>query len=189
MRILLALLTITMASCSTVRLAIYDYQKRHAYANSTSTEEASITPVHTTSETHSKEKLAKLALTKHAEKYIGANYRYGSCDPSKGFDCSGFVYHVAKSQEISLPRSSSLMADSGPRISWKKAEPGDLIFFGDGNRVNHVGIVEKNKGDEVWIIHSSSSNGVIRENIMESNYWKSRVLFSMDIISPKNQRT
>ena len=181
MRLLCFLLTLTMASCTSVRLAIYDYQKKHSYASHENKMPETPAPV-------SKEKMAKVAFTDKASKYIGSSYCYGSCDPKRGFDCSGFVYHVAKSQDIILPRSSSLMANSGPRISWKNAEPGDLIFFGDGNRVNHVGIVEKNKGNEVWIIHSSSSNGVIRENIMESDYWKKRVLFSMDIISA-NERT
>jgi cell wall-associated NlpC family hydrolase len=126
---------------------------------------------------------AKRALTETAEKYIGSRYRYGSCDPGRGFDCSGLVYHVARSQDILLPRSSSSMAAAGSHIPWKKAEPGDLIFFGEGSRINHVGIVEKNKGDEMWIIHSSSTSGVIREDIMESDYWKKRVMFAIDIIS------
>ena len=176
-RLLLFLSTVTLASCTSVRLAIYDYQKRQAYAKEDDSTAEAYVP---------KASPAKQELTKKATEYLGASYRYGSCDPKKGFDCSGLVYHVAKSQEIDLPRSSSLMAGSGPHISWKKAEPGDLIFFGEGNRVNHVGIVEKNKGNQIWIIHSSSSNGVLREDIMESDYWKSRALFAIDIIASKN---
>lgn len=172
-------LLFSMTSCSSVRLAVYDYQKKHEYAmaNNTSYVAANSKKASTT----------KQAITDKASKYIGSNYRYGSCDPSKGFDCSGLVYHVAKSQEIELPRSSSSMASLGNHIPWKKAEPGDLIFFGDKSRINHVGIVERNKGNEMWIIHSSSSNGVLREDILESDYWMKRVLFAIDISTLKGR--
>lgn len=175
---------ISLTSCSTVRLAIYDYQKKHASdfeSSSLAVSSASVSSKHA-----SVEKNAKKALTDKASKYIGTRYRYGSCDAKQGFDCSGLVYHVAKSQEIALPRSSHTMASAGPRIPWKKAEPGDLIFFGDNNRINHVGIVEKNKGNEFWIIHSSSSSGVVREDILVSDYWKKRVMFAIDIVSTKS---
>ncbi len=169
----------SMTSCSSVRLAVYDYQKKHEYAMANNASYAA-----TNSKKASTE---KQAITNKASKYIGSNYRYGSCDPSKGFDCSGLVYHVAKSQEIELPRSSSSMASLGNHIPWKKAEAGDLIFFGDNNRINHVGIVEKNKGNEMWIIHSSSSNGVLREDILESDYWMKRVMFAIDITTLKGR--
>lgn len=171
-------LVLSLTSCSSVRLAVYDYQKKHAYATEHSS--AVSAPL-------KKEAAIKRELTHNASKYIGSSYRYGSCDPKNGFDCSGLVYHVAKSQEINLPRSSSLMATAGTHIPWKKAEPGDLIFFGDQNRIHHVGIVEKNKGNEMWIIHSSSSNGVLREDILLSDYWRKRVLFAIDITTLKDK--
>lgn len=169
---------VLMTSCSPVRLAIYDYQKKHAYAmESKAVEESSAS----SKISSSKETAERKAWTDKAGKYIGSKYRYGSCEPGKGFDCSGLVYNVAKSQNVTLPRSSHAMASAGEHKPWKKSEPGDLIFFGDKNRINHVGIVEKNKGDEIWIIHSSSSNGVIRENILDSDYWKKRVMFAIDV--------
>lgn len=178
---------LTMASCTTVRLAVYDFQKKHAYASEAGIkEDGDIKEVGFKKEAAvvvSKEVAAKKAMIAKAEKYIGTRYQYGSCDASKGFDCSGLVYHVAKSQEVSLPRSSHLMAGSGNHIPWKQAQEGDLIFFGDKSRINHVGIVEKNKGNEIWIIHSTSSNGVIREDILVSDYWKTRVLFAINIFS------
>lgn len=174
--LLSAICLLSMTSCSTVQTALHDYQKKHAYAMDYHAKESASTSA-------VKERDTKKALTDNAKKYIGSKYRYGSCDASKGFDCSGLVYHVAKSQSIALPRSSSSMAAAGTQIPWKKAEPGDLIFFGESGRINHVGIVEKNKGDELWIIHSSSSLGVVRENILVSDYWKKRVRFAMDIIS------
>ena len=169
----------TLASCSSIRLAVYDYQKRHASTFENSSIAATSAPV------VKKVSGCKEAMTQQASKYLGTNYKYGSCDPKSGFDCSGLIYHVAKSEDILLPRSSSSMATIGNHIPWKKAEAGDLIFFGDNNRIHHVGIVEKNKGDEIWIIHSSSSNGVIREDILISDYWKKRVMYAMDISGMK----
>ncbi len=171
-----------LSGCSTVRLAIYDYQKKHDFVVENRTKKMAAAKMAINSS--SKNLAAQQAFTEKACKYIGTRYKYGSCDASKGFDCSGFVYHVAKSHEINLPRSSSSMASAGTHIPWKNAEPGDLIFFGDQNRINHVGIVEKNKGNELWIIHSSSSNGVIRENILVSDYWKSRAQFAINILTP-----
>lgn len=165
-----------LTSCSNVRLAIYDYQKKQEKTKTESN--------FSSANTKSSEVAAKKALTQKASSYIGTNYRYGSCDAGKGFDCSGLVYHVARSQDIVLPRSSQSMSTYGPHIHWKKAEPGDLIFFGEGKRINHVGIVDKNSGHEMWIIHSTNTLGVVRENILVSDYWRSRVLFAVDIISP-----
>lgn len=184
-------LVLTLTSCSSIRLAVYDYQKRHAGELEHTDVEIASASVSVAPEVR-KASITKKAITDKASKYIGSRYRYGSCDPKNGFDCSGLVYHVAKSQQITLPRSSSSMASVGNHIPWKKAEPGDLIFFGDRGRINHVGIVEKNKGDQMWIIHSSSSSGVVSEDIMVSAYWKKRVMFAIDIahLAPgvKNQR-
>lgn len=179
-KLILIGLIISLASCTTVRLAVYDFQKKHTNKSENNLNEPE---TETAFVSYSKEHLAKKAITEKAEKYIGTRYQYGSCDASKGFDCSGLVYHVAKSQEVILPRSSHLMAGARNHIPWKEAQTGDLIFFGDKNRINHVGIVEKNKGNEMWIIHSTSSNGVVREDILSSDYWRSRVLFAIDIFS------
>lgn len=171
-------LILTLTGCSSVRLAVYDYQKRHEYAMESKAAFINSPIV--------KEKTAKATFTQEANKYIGAPYKYGGCDVKKGFDCSGFVYTVAKSQDLDLPRSSGLMATSGKHIPWKKAEQGDLIFFGSKNKirqVGHVGIVEKNKGNQLWVIHSTSNRGVIKENVLTSAYWKKRILFAMDVIS------
>src|SRR5688500_2950107 len=181
-KLILIGLIVSLGSCTTVRLAVYDFQKKQAYKTENNLKEEK---TETASASLSKEHLAKKAITEKAEKYIGTRYRYGSCDASKGFDCSGLVYHVAKSQEVILPRSSQSMASIGPHIPWKKAQEGDLIFFGDKGGIHHVGIVDKNKGDELWIIHSTNSLGVVREDILVSDYWRSRVLFAIDIFSSK----
>ena len=125
----------------------------------------------------------RTSLINTADDYIGTPYKYASTDPSRGFDCSGFVYTVAKKNNLELPRSSSTMADGVPHINWQKANPGDLVFFGDRGRIHHVAMVEKVKGGDLYIIHSTNQQGVISENVMDSAYWKKRLLFAVDITS------
>ena len=42
----------------------------------------------------------------YATKMIGARYRYGGNNPSKGFDCSGLVQYSYKLAGVSVPRST-----------------------------------------------------------------------------------
>jgi len=158
--------------CSNVKLALYDNEKRQevaietkkAFSNSDAGKEIAL----------------KTAMVETAQKYEGTTYKYGSIDPKKGFDCSGLVYYVASKQKIELPRSSSSLAASAPHIPWKKAVPGDLVFFGDHGSIHHVAIVTKNKNDELWVIHSTINKGVYSENVLNSEYWKKRILFAVD---------
>jgi cell wall-associated NlpC family hydrolase len=168
--------------CSNVRLALYDYQKRQEYAKETK-EAFSNSDV-------GKEMALKRSIISTAREYLGTRYKYGSTDPKQGFDCSGLVYHVAKKHQIELPRSSGSLAASAPHIAWKKAKPGDLVFFGERGRIDHVGIIEKNTNNELWVIHSTIKKGVYHENVLVSTYWKKRVLFAVDFNSfqPKKSK-
>jgi hypothetical protein len=169
---LILLLPIGMG-CANVKVALSDSDKRIEYTEKSKaaylkSEEGKIYTL-------------RNALINTAGDYIGTPYKYASTDPKKGFDCSGLVYTVAKQNKLDLPRSSSLMADAAPHISWKKATTGDLIFFGDHGRIHHVGWVEKNSGDKLQVIHSTNQLGVISENVLASSYWKKRILFAVDI--------
>ena len=55
------------------------------------------------------------------------------------------------------------------------AENGDLVFFGNGNKITHVGIVVSNKGEELKMVHASTSKGVIVTNVEKSSYWKPKL--------------
>jgi len=164
-----------VSSCTNVKLALYDNQKRQevaiesrkAFSNSEAGKEIAL----------------KNSIVETARKYLGTRYKYGSTDPKQGFDCSGLVCFVAKKHDIVLPRSSGSMAAAAPHIPWKKAGPGDLVFFGERGSINHVAIVEKNKGDELWVIHSTNQKGVYREDVLVSAYWKKRLLYAVDFSS------
>lgn len=134
--------------------------------------EKSITPIDIRSE-----------LVHSAKLHIGAPYRYGGTG-SKGFDCSGLVYQVYGSQGISMPRSTTALSSWGRKVPITQAREGDLAFFKARGKVNHVAIITKNTKKELWVIHSTSSRGVIHENVLDSQYWSDRFRETRDPLAP-----
>lgn len=127
------------------------------------------------------------SLVSYAKGLMDVPYLYGSCDPEKGLDCSGFVYHVFGHFGIATPRSSKNFLSAGKAVDTENLKIGDvLVFTGtDANiRVGgHVGIV-LSVNDTISFIHSSSgrTNGVTISSLEEPNY-KKRFLFARDFIS------
>jgi cell wall-associated NlpC family hydrolase len=59
-----------------------------------------------------------------------------------GIDCSGFVQMVFKLCGIKLNRDSKDQAEQGNLISKiSEAKEGDLVFFGNESKINHVGML------------------------------------------------
>ena len=108
----------------------------------------------------------------YAKSYIGTPYRFGSTDPARGFDCSGFVTVVMRQFNINLQRSSASMATTnGTYVARNDLQPGDLVFFatGGGSRISHVGIyIGGNR-----FIHSASCVGV-KISGMNEPYYRAR---------------
>jgi hypothetical protein len=109
----------------------------------------------------------------------GIPYLYASTDPSKGFDCSGFITYVFNHFGLSVPRSSVDFTNYGKEVAVEEAKPGDLILFTGTDStiriVGHMGIVESWKDSTLYFIHSSSgkkANGVIITPL--ERYYKSR---------------
>ncbi len=101
--------------------------------------------------------------------WLGTPYRFGG-NTRAGTDCSGMVQQVFLVVfNISLPRSSSDIADFSSRIRKAELRVGDLVFFETSRRrrINHVGIYLGNNK----FIHSSTSRGVIVTDLDET-YWK-----------------
>jgi cell wall-associated NlpC family hydrolase len=121
------------------------------------------------------------SIISFAKKYLGTPYKYGSCDPKTGFDCSGFTYYVfRKAAGIELPRSSRDLNSAGHDVDIKNCRKGDLILFRGTNpndkSIGHVGIIISEEGQPVEFIHSSSSKkhwGVVISD-MEKDYYTKR---------------
>lgn len=100
------------------------------------------------------------SLVAFGKSLVGTPYLYASSDPSKGFDCSGFITYVFNHFGIAVPRSSVDFTDIGLEIPRDIAGPGDLILFTGTDSttriIGHMGIVESNKYNNLLFLHSTS---------------------------------
>ena len=117
-------------------------------------------------------------LVEEAKKLVGSKYKYGGTNP-KGFDCSGFTSYVYNKADMAIPRSSSAQAQKGTKITQGAAQPGDLLFFRfkKKDNISHVAMVVSNDTNGMQIIHSTTSKGVMIEDISKSKYWQEKLLF------------
>lgn len=99
-------------------------------------------------------------LLQYAETLIGVPYLYGSTDPSKGFDCSGFITYVFNHFNVSVPRSSIDFTNIETEVPLSDARPGDLILFTGTDSTNpavgHMGIIHDVTKNAINFIHSTS---------------------------------
>lgn len=110
------------------------------------------------------------AVLMRAISLVGTPYRYGGNTPEGGFDCSGLVNYVFRDMlDLRLPRSSrELAAMQGPRLSHERLAPADLVFFGSGGNVSHVGIYV----GEGRFVHAPSTGGTVRLDRLDGHYWR-----------------
>jgi cell wall-associated NlpC family hydrolase len=123
------------------------------------------------------------SLIAYSKTFIGTNYKYGSCSPKTGFDCSGFVYYVFSHFGVKVPRTSADFNKAGITINPDSFMVGDVIVFTGTNAKNrtpgHVGIVISNYDSDLQFMHSSSSkkhSGVKISSYKESPYYEKRFL-------------
>ena len=136
---------------------------------------------------HSEESLKQLTgrkdIVNFARQYVGAGkLRYGAGTNLNGgpVDCSGFVLAVFRQFGISLPRTSAEQCAAAPRyVSEAELLPGDLIFYGNGGRVNHVAIytgensiVHATNSSRGWVFEDSGSSAIHYAPIIAiGRYW------------------
>lgn len=103
--------------------------------------------------------LNRVTLVSFAKTLIGIPYQYGSINPEKGFDCSGFITYTFNHFNFPVPRSSVDFTNYGKEISFASAQPGDLILFTgtDSTKriVGHMGILTQTR-DSIKFIQSTS---------------------------------
>ena len=102
------------------------------------------------------------AVVSYALQFVGNPYVYGGSSLTHGTDCSGFTMSIFKKFGISLPRTSGEQSGTGKKVKVSEAQPGDLIFYTSGGRVNHVAIYIG--GGRV--VHASNPNtGITTSNM------------------------
>lgn len=98
------------------------------------------------------------AALKVAKAQLGKPYKWGATGPSS-FDCSGLTYYAYKNgAKVSIPRTSREQSKYGKKVSKSELKPGDLVFFGKGSSVNHVGMYIGND----QYIHSPQTGDVVK---------------------------
>ncbi len=100
----------------------------------------------------------RVDVCQYAKEFLGNPYVWGGTSLTNGADCSGYVMSIFKKYGVSLPHSSVAQGNCGTTISVSEAQPGDLIFYGNGKRINHVAIYIGNG----QVIHASSPKTGIR---------------------------
>ncbi len=85
------------------------------------------------------EKTSREIIIKLATSLLAVPYLWGG-KSSFGYDCSGFVQMPLKTAGIRIQRDTSLQIKTKKlkKIHLDEAEPGDLLFFLENNRTNHV---------------------------------------------------
>lgn len=113
---------------------------------------------------------------------LGVKYRRGAESPTKGFDCSGLVQYVMAAFGAELPRTAREQATVGKKIERDIAslKPGDLLTFGHGKRISHIGIYI---GDGRYVHAPTPGKRVKIESLAntKSSWWKgARRVFAFD---------
>jgi cell wall-associated NlpC family hydrolase len=112
-------------------------------------------------------------IARAAATQLGAPYRYGGMDPTRGFDCSGLVFYAHAQQGVAVPRTAAEQFAAARRVDLDDLEPGDLVFYrlvprlGD---VTHVGIYV----GQGRFVHAPQSGKRVGEARLDDPYWRER---------------
>jgi cell wall-associated NlpC family hydrolase len=110
-------------------------------------------------------------LASYALKFLGARYVFGGSSPA-GFDCSGFVWYVARQQGKPIPRGMQGEYNSGAHPKKEDLKPGDIVFFQNTYKpgLSHNGFYI---GNGKFVHAADERVGVVTSDI-NAPYWASR---------------
>ena len=113
------------------------------------------------------------SLAQLTKQQIGLKYKWGAKQPGIAFDCSALVQWIAGLFGQDLPRTAAQQGLAGIEIPRDTSQllPGDLLMFGKGKRITHVGIYV---GEGKYVHAANRRRGVIESNITKAKpaYWK-----------------
>ena len=106
------------------------------------------------------------SIVAKARGQIGTRYKLGGTKPNLALDCSGLVKYVMGALDVILPRTAQKQATVGQEVPKDLAalKPGDLLTFGRGKRISHIGIYV---GEGRMVHASTSQRRVIETRISE----------------------
>lgn len=127
---------------------------------------------------------AKDSLIQLTKSQVGLRYKRGAKAPGTAFDCSGLVQWVLARFNVEAPRTSKEQSKLGVAIPKDPdaLRPGDLLYFGKGKKVDHIGIYV---GDGKFVHAANRKKGVVESALptgrWATNWWKGvRRIFSED---------
>lgn len=113
------------------------------------------------------------SLVRLTRQQVGLKYKLGAVKPGLAFDCSGLVKWVMAAFDLHLPRTAAEQSRLGIEVPRDTAHllPGDLLFFGRGRRVTHIGIYV---GEGKYVHAANRRKGVIESEVspVTSRWWK-----------------
>ena len=79
---------------------------------------------------------SQASIVEYAKQFLGNRYVWGGASLTNGTDCSGFTMSLYAKYGHSLPHNAAAQAGCTRKVSSPK--PGDLFFYSNGSRINHV---------------------------------------------------
>lgn len=106
-------------------------------------------------------------MVERARSQLGTRYVLGGARPGEALDCSSFARFVMQAIGMQLPRTAAQQARVGQAVPRDREHlrPGDLLTFGQGRSVSHVGIYL----GEGRFIHASVKSGKVIETTFDRN--------------------
>jgi cell wall-associated NlpC family hydrolase len=107
------------------------------------------------------------SLVARARAQVGKRYRHGGETPTRGFDCSGLVAYVLSSLGLAVPRTANAQSAVGSDVvrDTSQLRPGDLLTFGRGKKITHIGIYV---GDGRFVHASSRAGRVVESRLLRA---------------------
>lgn len=98
---------------------------------------------------------SQASIVEYAKQFLGNRYVWGGASLTNGTDCSGFTMSLYARYGHSLPHNAAAQASVTRSVSSPK--PGDLFFYSNGSRINHVAMYI---GSGLVIHASNPSDGI-----------------------------